>query len=202
MIIVDGRTLDLDISGFANLEEALKAIMEDASLQGRIVTDVLVNDENFSEIYPHQAEDKSLADVEKIEIKSEPAGEMAVKMSAELEKAAILMTNGARNVARLLREGRDTDALELFQDLLDVTRDFMGLLTHLRDRYLGGADIEFVERTEAFSNLLSEMSEVLENEDWILLADMLEFEFVPACDKWREIGQELHEKLVVAAEVK
>lgn len=195
MIIVDGRQIELNIADYANLEELLSAIIANGDLNGRIVTDVLLNGENFSEIYPHQAEDKTLVGVESVEIKSEPAREMAVKMSAELEKAAVLMTNGARNVAKLLREGRDSEALELFQDLLDVTRDFMGLLTHLKDGYLGGADQEFVDRTEAFSNLLSEMSEVLENEDWMLLADLLEFEFTPACERWRVTGEQLHARL-------
>ena len=57
MIIVDGRQSDKKLSAFANLEDVLTDVMEDDSMSGRIITDVLVNDESFSEIYPHQAED-------------------------------------------------------------------------------------------------------------------------------------------------
>jgi hypothetical protein len=31
------------------------------------------------------------------------------------------------------------------------------------------------------------MTEVMENEDWILLADLLEYEFLPAVDKWKQV---------------
>lgn len=198
MIIVDGRKIEKKISDFANLEEILTAVMDDENMRGRVITDVIVNNENFSEIYPHQSEDMNSDSLETVEVRSEPSEDMALKIAGELPKVAKMMAGGANNVARLLRESKDAEALELFQDLLDVTRDFMGMLSHLRDRYLGGADEEFARRTEKFSDLLSEMSEVMENEDWTLLADLLEFEFVPACDAWRTAGEKIRAQLEAA----
>lgn len=195
MIIIDGRESALDISGFTNLEEVLAAIMEDDQLKGRVITDVMVNDENFSEIYPHQAEDMSCEGINRIEVKSEAMDKMALAMAGEMHKVATLMANGARNVSRLFREEKNMDALELLQDLLDVTRDFMGMVTKLRDQFLGGADEEFVRKTEDLSNLISEMSEVMENEDWVLLSDLLEYEFAPLCEEWRKVGDKIHRQL-------
>ena len=195
MIIVDGHQCDQKISDFANLEEILAFIANDDRMSGLVITDVLVNNESFSEIYPHQAEDMPIESITSVEVRSEPAAQMAIKISAEMEKVARMMGSGASNVARLLRENKETEALELFQDLLDVTRDFMGMLSHLRDRFLGGADEDFARKVEKFSNLLSEMSEVMEGEDWVLLADLLEFEFVPACEAWRAVGNKIHAQL-------
>ena len=96
----------------------------------------------------------------------------------------------------LFRAASDTDALELFQDLLDVTRDFMGMLGELRSRHTDGALPEFAQKTEKFSNMLSEMGDVLENEDWILLADLLEYEFIPQCDEWRSTSEVLHRQVI------
>lgn len=195
MIIIDGHESSLNIGDFANLEEVLAAIMELDELKGRIITDVVVNDENFSEIYPHQAEDMGSDSITKLEIKSEPTDKMAIAMAGEMHKVATLMGNGARNVGKLFREEKTTDALELLQDLLDVTRDFMGMLTKLRDQYLGGADENFVRKTEDLSNLISEMSDVMESEDWILLSDLLEYEFAPICEDLRIVGDNLHRQL-------
>lgn len=195
MIIVDGRQSEQKISNFENLEDLLANVMKEEQLVGRVITDVIVNDENFSEIYPHQAEDMDCDSIEKVEIRSRPLDEMAVEMAGEMHKVATLMGNGARNVGKLFREEKNTDALELLQDLLDVTRDFMGLITKLREQYLGGADEEFVRKTENLSDLLSEMSEVMENEDWVLLSDLLEYELAPLCDDWRVIGERTHKQL-------
>lgn len=198
MITIDGSQCDLKISDFSNLEELLTHIRDDDRMQGRVITDVLINNEPFSEIYPHQAEDTSCDNISSVEIRSEDMGAMAVNMAGEMQKVATMMANGAQNVARLLRENKENDALELLQDLLDVTRDFMGLLNLLKDKYLGGADDALIQKTEDFSSLISEMSEVLENEDWVLLADLLEFEFVPACDSWRAMSETIHKQLAAA----
>lgn len=197
MIIIDGHQCQEQISDFSNLEELLTALMKNDKMAGRVITDVLINNENFSEIYPHQAEDMSCDNIETVEIRSVPVDKMALDISAELEKVAQIMANGANNCSRLFRESKDNEGLELLQDLLDVTRDFMSMLSHLKDRYLGGADETFINKTENFSNLISEMSEVLENEDLILLADLLEFEFTPMCEEWRKYGALLHKQLEI-----
>jgi hypothetical protein len=41
--------------------------------------------------------------------------------------------------------------------------------------------------------LVSELLEVQENEDWILLADLVEYEFLPVVDKWKKVVVQLQE---------
>ncbi|MDR1857161.1 MAG: hypothetical protein LBR22_08415 [Desulfovibrio sp.] len=195
MIIIDGRRTEKEISNFGNLEEILTHVLEDKCMESRIVTDVLVNNEAFSEIYPHQAEDISCDSISSVEIVSTPADKMAVDMSGEMEKVTRLMGSGAKNVARLFRDAADADALELLQDTLDVTRDFMGMTGVLREAYGKGIDKSFNENTDRMSALLSEMSESLEHEDWILLADLLEYEFLPLCEEWGVFCSHMHKEL-------
>ena len=82
MIIVDGRNSGKEISNFANLEEILVDVMEEEGMESRVVTDVLVNNELFSEIYPHQAEDISTASINSVEVRSIEASEMALRASS------------------------------------------------------------------------------------------------------------------------
>ena len=56
------------------------------------------------------------------------------------------------------------------------------------------ADLNIHE--EKFTDLLSEMTEVFESEDWILLADLLEYEFLPLCEEWQVVSEHLHEQMV------
>ena len=46
---------------------------------------------------------------------------------------------------------------------------------------------EFVGKVPSFSDLISEMSEVLEARTGYF-ADLLEYEFVPACEDWRVVA--------------
>ena len=181
MITIDGANTNLRIENFANLEEILVRASSDSRLDNRIVTDVLLNDEVFSELYPHQAEDIAADAISSVEIRSVPFGEMALNIAGELYKVNEIMSGGSRQVARLFREGENEEALELFQDLLDVTRDFISMVGVLR--------------VEQISGLLGEMSEALESEDWILLADLLEYELIPASENWKQIIQSLRETI-------
>ena len=196
MITIDGRRSKMEIGNFANLEEILVDVMSNEDMDSRIVTDVLVNNEAFSEIYPHQAEDIGSEFIKTVEVRSMHVGEMAANIAREMYKVAQIMSNGARHVAHLFRQADDAEALDMLQDLLDVTRDFMSMIGVLRNEFcLDSGNKEFNESTEQLSNLLTEMSEVLENSDWILLADLLEYEFLPLSQNWKQVIQSIRENL-------
>jgi hypothetical protein len=196
MITIDGRQSEMEIGNFANLEEILVGVMSNEDMTARIVTDVLVNEEAFSEIYPHQAEDIGSAVINSVEVRSMHLSEMAVSIAREMYKVAQIMSNGARHVARLFRQADDAEALDMLQDLLDVTRDFMNMIGVLRNEFcLDSGNREFGENFEQLSNLLTEMSEVLESSDWILLADLLEYEFLPLSQSWKQVIQSIRENL-------
>jgi hypothetical protein len=196
MIIIDGRQSKMEIGNFANLEEILVGVMKNEDMESRIVTDVLVNEEAFSEIYPHQAEDIGSEFINSVEVRSMPVGEMAANIAREMYKVSQIMSNGARHVARLFRQADDAEALDMLQDLLDVTRDFMNMIGVLRNEFcLDGDSRAFNESTEQLSSLLTEMSEVLESSDWILLADLLEYEFLPLAQNWKQVIQNIRESL-------
>jgi hypothetical protein len=124
-----------------------------------------------------------------------PLADMAVSMTRELYKVIRLMEEGGRSVADMFRQADDSEALELYQDLLDVTRDFMSMVGVLRDEFSVKDNKVVTENMEEISGLFSEMIEVTENEDWILLADLLEYEYLPAVDKWKKVIAQVREDI-------
>ncbi len=187
MIIIDGRPMDVNMAAFSNLEEILVQVIKDDYLERRVVTDVLLNKEPFNEIYPHQAEDIEVSEIDSLEIQTVPLNEMAVSVAEELHKVVHIMSEGSRQIAQLFRQADDAEALEMLQDLLEVTREFLGMVGLLRYEYTTPGTDSISDRVEAISSLLGEMIEVLENEDWILLADLLEYEFMPVVNDWKGV---------------
>ena len=195
MIVIDGTKIEFDIRSFDNLEQIFDKVLESGHLKDRIVTDVKVNDEPFSEIYPNQSEDIETSEIDSLEIISSSAVEMATNITHELYKVVNIMAGGGKQVAELFRQADDAEALELYQDLLDVVRDFIGMVGSLRDRFSIKPTADFEKVAEEFSGLFTEMTEVLENEDWILLADLLEYEFLPSVEKWKNVISIIREDL-------
>lgn len=195
MILIDGQKSDLNMGQFQNLDQIFIKLMEGDSLTDRVVTDVFVNDEPFSEIYPHQAEDIDIGDVRSVDIRTMPVGDVAVEITRELYKVVTLMGEGASRVAELFRQADDAEALETYQDLLDVTRDFIGMISTLRGEFSLKDHKEFLEASSQLSDLFTEMNEVLANEDWVLLADLLEYEYQPAVNRWKKVVALLREDI-------
>ena len=198
MIIIDGQRSPLEVHQFENLEQIIEKIMEDRRMQSRIVTDVLVNDEAFSEIYPHQAEDMEASYIKRVEIVSVPASEMAQDITRELYKVVTLLGTAGRQVSDLFRQADDDQALELYGDLLDVNRDFLSMVGVLRTQYATDTTEEFEASLSDLSSLFTEMIEIQENEDWILLADLLEYEYLPVVEKTKNMVARLRESVRVS----
>ncbi len=184
MIVIDGRESGLSISNFANLEEVLSKIMEEEDLQQRIVTDVLVDDEAFSELYPHQAEDIESASFSKVELRTVSLDEMAGDVVGELPKVITIMDAGSRRVAELFRQSDLAEGLEVLQDIISVSRDLLNTIHVLRNQYSSGANSDLDSLGDSLGELLEEVGDAMGNEDWLLVADLLEYEFIPACEGW------------------
>jgi hypothetical protein len=186
MIRIDGRQSAMELGSFANLEEVLVKVMEEELEPGCIVTDVLVNDESFSEMYPHQAEDIESAELRSVEVRSVSMREMAGDVTAELGKVVGIVQTGSKRVAGMFRQGDTAEALEVLQDLLEVTRHFLDTIDVLRDRF-GSGENALAATTRELDDLVTEMADVMDNQDWLLLADLMEYEFLPSFENWHKV---------------
>jgi hypothetical protein len=199
MIIIDGQKSPLEVQHFANLEQIIEKVMADDHMQERVVTDVLVNNEAFSEIYPHQAEDMETRDINRVEIVSVTTVEMARSITQELYKVVTLMGRAGNLVSEYFRQADDGMALEMYSDLLEVNRDFLSMLAVLRSEFATDIALDQDGTLDSLSELFSEMIEIQENEDWILLADLLEYEYLPLVRKTKELVAGLREAVKASA---
>ncbi len=187
MIIIDGRESSVSTANMASLEEVLTKVIEAEALDSRIITDVYVNNEAFSELYPHQAEDIEASDIHRLELCTVSVEEMASNVVEELPKVIDLMSAGSRKIAELLRRAELAEGLEMLQDLVNMNRDFLATVQVLRFRFATKASPQLDRLGDSIGDLLGEIAEVMGNEDWVLVADLLEYEFIPACEGWRGV---------------
>lgn len=187
MIVIDGRQSAMELRNFANLEEVLVKVMEEEVVSDHIVTDVLVNQEAFTEIYPHHAEDIEIDEIESVEVRTVSMEQMSADVSQELFTVIKLLQNGAKGVSGLLRQGDVAEGLELLQDLLDVTRHFLATISVLHQRFPLHNVAVFEETSRTLDTMLQEMCDVMGEQDWLLLSDLLEYEFMPSCEEWEQV---------------
>lgn len=186
MIYINGQKSALEINQFANLEEILVATNEACNNANQIITDIHLNDESFHELYPHQAEDIEIDEIQKVEITSVNFVEMASQIVEELFKVTASIRLAAVQSSESLRRGDDMNALNNITNMTDVVRNFLSMLNCFQEDFNAPKTEEYGKLAEKYSQLLEEIVEAMENEDWILVADLLEFEIAPLCTEWDE----------------
>ena len=88
--------------------------------------------------------------------------------------------------------GRElAEGLEVLQDIIAVSRDMLTTIRVLRAQFSREASQELDALGNTLGDLLGEMGDVMGNEDWVLLADLLEYEYLPACEGWRAVIDQL-----------
>ncbi|MDL2267544.1 hypothetical protein LJC46_06115 [Desulfovibrio sp. OttesenSCG-928-G15] len=199
MIVIDGRESQLAISSYANLEETLTAVIAEEGLDTRIITDVLLDEEPFSELYPHQAEDIETESFSRLELRTVSFEQMAKDVIGELPKVIRLLEISGKQVATLLRQRNLAEGLEVLQDMIAVSRDLLNSITVLRSQYSSGPNEEIVRLGDEFGGLLGEIGDSMDNEDWMLVADLMEYELQPSCEVWLSVIDNLATDISKAA---
>ncbi len=186
MIYINGQKSELELSQFANFEEVIAATNKVCNDAEEIITEVHLNNELFQELYPHQAEDIEINEIQKVEITSMKYVEMASQIVSELFKVTKSIRLASTNASESLRRGDDADAFNTITNMIDVVRNFLNMISCFQSDFNAPVTDEYTALTEKYSQILVEMNDALENQDWILVADLLEFELAPLSADWDE----------------
>ncbi len=186
MIYINGQKSAFEINQFANLEELIVAANESCTSANEVITEIHLNDELFNELYPHQAEDIEPNEIQKVEIFSIGYNKMASDIVEELFKVTASIRVAATQASETLRRGDDFEALNTIQNMTDVARNFFNMINYFQADFNAPETAEYKETVNKFNNIVDEINTEMENEDWILVADLLEFEVAPLCAEFDE----------------
>ena len=94
---------------------------------------------------------------------------------------------GFQQAADLFRMGNEQEAHKFYLQILDGVDWFSQVVVNIVKSW--GKEIEgqsLEDRQETLTGLMAQMLEANQNQDWVLLADLLEYEMIPYYEGWRE----------------
>lgn len=113
----------------------------------------------------------------------------------ELERftgALPVLSGRFKEVAIALQSGREYQALQLFQEEILTLQEFIGFLQTVQGtpgldfKALTVGDKSLADKVQDFLDQLKKIVATFANKDYVLLADLLEYELAPLLDSWRE----------------
>ena len=192
-ILLDQQNTAIEESSVNNLEEILVKIMSEHIKPGQVITTVKLNGEVYSEEKPHDAARIPLSDIKTMEIDTTATDEIAWKFLDGGVNQVDMIIQGAQKISEHFRIADETEANKQYADFLEALRLFLRMVAEVKEILdLNLTTITFKEgtaehRLEKLSEMMDQMLHVQEEEDWIMLADLLEYELIPLLEEWKSI---------------
>ncbi|RLA90058.1 MAG: hypothetical protein DRG58_03250 [Deltaproteobacteria bacterium] len=199
-ITINEQALEVNFDHLRNLEEALVEVADSYIPEGEQLFQVKVNGDLFSERYPREARYIDLETVTRLDIHTVTDRELALAILKEAGGQADVLIQALEQGATLFRLADENEANHYYAQVLDTLRWLLQIgemagqvlgvnLTRLRQEN-GDLVGNYVNDLE---ELLNEMVQVHQESDFILLADLMEYELLPAVAKWKNILIQLGE---------
>jgi cell fate (sporulation/competence/biofilm development) regulator YmcA (YheA/YmcA/DUF963 family) len=195
-ITINGSLVNKSIENINNLEEILINLSDTSIPPNHLVGSVMINGNEFSEVFPGQAKEIAAVNINDLDIETvsfEKFAEAAIKDSAFFVKNIIASVN---KTAELFRIYDETEANEKMAQIIDPLRALVVFINSTRvdlkwdfeNDQIDGHPI--VKDWEKLHGVIDELKLTQEEGDWILYADLLEYELVPVLNVWVNIFEE------------
>ena len=195
--------MKVSINGVAQEEsdfegETVSAIL-DAMVQqtpGSYIRRIWLDDQEFPSD-DREALQKKPSDIDSLEVELANLKDLVATNLANALDYLKKLIPGFEQAADLFRAGNEQEANKYYLQILDGIEWFSQVVSVIMspdegETELPDTDDESLEvRQKKLTDLMSQMLEANENQDWVLLADILEYEMVPFYKDWEKILSKL-----------
>ena len=178
--------------------ETVSAIL-DAMVQqtpGSYIRRIWLDDQEFPSD-DREALQKKPSDIDSLEVELANLKDLVATNLANALDYLKKLIPGFEQAADLFRAGNEQEANKYYLQILDGIEWFSQVVSVIMspdegETELPDTDDESLEvRQKKLTDLMSQMLEANENQDWVLLADILEYEMVPFYKDWEKILSKL-----------
>ncbi|RJR35881.1 MAG: hypothetical protein C4567_14355 [Deltaproteobacteria bacterium] len=193
-ITINDQNLAVDFSHLRNLEEALVELNEKFIPEGQQLFQVEVNGEFFTERYPRESRYVGLGEVARLDLKTVSDADLARSILVDASQQVETLLQALEKSASLFRLAAEDEANHYFAQVLEALRWMLQtgegacqVLEMDLGRVSSPQDGDVTGFLKRFQDLLEEMLQVFEEDDYILLADLMEYELSPMVKQWQNI---------------
>ena len=195
--------MKVSINGVAQEEsdfegETVSAILDSMVQQtpGSYIRRIWLDDQEFPSD-DREALQKKPSDIDSLEVELANLKDLVATNLANALDYLKKLIPGFEQAADLFRAGNEQEANKYYLQILDGIDWFSQVVSVIMspdegETELPDTDDESLEvRQKKLTDLMSQMLEANQNQDWVLLADILEYEMVPFYKDWEKILSKL-----------
>jgi len=183
-VYLNGKVNEIKITSISTLSDVIVQ-MEKEIDKSQIITELKLNAKILGSDWYNNAKNIFLLDEDDLFITTQSSDFIAIQALTSSQKSFETITEDFQKVSDMFRFDNEIKAnsyfaqcIDNFQWFLKIIADSLSLLgKNLSSIQLDDKNLE--EKITELSSKLEEMIECQQNKDWILLADMIEYELLP-----------------------
>ncbi|MFQ5443653.1 MAG: hypothetical protein ACE5EK_03445 [Nitrospinales bacterium] len=199
-IIINGREESIDFEG-DTLGHAFAEIKKHPSSTEKIISQLRLNDKEISWDTKENLE-TPLSDTDTIEVEFSTLNEIILKNINNAEHYLQKLIPGIEKAAELFQTENEQDANKYFLIIIDGIDWFSQVLDGVMKA--AGLDPSSIElkgetlqnRKNHLIDLMGKMLDANQNKDWVLMADLLEYEIAPYYKEWTQLIPEFRDMIL------
>ena len=129
----------------------------------------------------------SITSIELLELELAHLGDLLANNLANAKEYLEKLIPSFQKAADLFRMGNEQEAHKFYLQILDGIDWFSQVVLNIvksRGNQVEGQSLG--DRQEKLTGLMAQMLEANQNQDWVLMADLLEYEMIPYYEDWQE----------------
>ncbi|AZR73894.1 hypothetical protein BBF96_11140 [Anoxybacter fermentans] len=179
--------------------EMLHEVLEDLRIECKKENKILqlkIDGKYVNEILPGQTEE----DIDLIEIEIRSPVELVIEGLIEGINYLPRLLEGLNESSLSFREGKQNKGIKLFEQSIDglnwVNHILVGLDVYIlsMDQFQKNSG-NYHEDKAGFEQIIKELMTAWENEDYVLISDLIEYELIPNLEKWNQHFMQILDQL-------
>jgi predicted RNA-binding protein len=187
-VYVNGELREIKIASISTLLDVVTKV-EVTLPPGYIMTEVILNEKILESNWYHNASKIYLLDEDKLHLRVEESSMIARQVLQNSKEQFKMLLKEIEEIADAFRLQDDTKAntkfiqgIENLQWFLKILEDATVLIGKPFDTIVDN-DTSFTKYVNDLSKQLDRVISIQQQKDWIMLADILEYEVIPALEK-------------------
>jgi hypothetical protein len=196
-ILIDGAPITIDASGIDSFQELLKHIENTVIDKSRVITQIILNEENLDESQEIGLGAFPVAEIATLSIETSNTTHLAYEALEDALEYLPTLSAVLEVASGKIREGFIREGLQKISEALEVVGAFGEVLDGIRGAFridyskVRIDEFSLLDKLNELGKLAQEILKAAKDENWTLIADLTEYELSPLLYEWIAILPEL-----------
>jgi len=205
-ITVDGKPKELETEGLGTFGDLMAHIEREVVKYPLVVTRVILNDEELDHGQEIGLGGFSILDVDSLKIHTEDRLHLAHEALQDAQVYLPQLSDILEQSAKVMREGNINEGLQASSEALEYISAFGDVLNGIRGTFQIDFSLVRIDDLTLLDKLLdlnkhaNDVLKAIQDEEWTLFADIIEYEISPLLYEWMAVIPELVKMLPAMGE--